>query len=684
MFDRMKLFEKQKINKGKITKQIFENAATPVLVLDEKQQILLLNAVAKGFFGMSEEEMENKTISISHLFEITRDDAKTLFDNVISGFHTEECQLRAYNNGAICKINTSVIEEDGTIFVIVFVHDMTEDYATIERLKTVTSSLENALDEKSKQVEAVAFHAVTTVANFIDSKEEYNQGHSTRVAKYAQAIAQEMGWSAQETRNIHYVALLHDIGKIGVPIDVLNKKTSLTTAEQELIKKHTVIGAEILKDIKTVENASEGALYHHEKYDGSGYPYGLEGQDIPLVARIIAIADAVDAMTSDRKYRVNFSDEEACEEIRKYSGTQFDPYISSVVIRMFEEGIFEKLRGQVEQSTTDDILIESNALMAKVMSGELATTRAEAENDYLTQIWNRRNGERHITEYLRIGDGALIIIDLDNFKMVNDTYGHLTGDRVLKEVADILRTHGQNEYVCRMAGDEFLIFVRDVITPEETKPMIDTIMYAFNSRCEQDEILANTSLSIGVALSAQEGSDYSHLFRCADRALYFVKQNGKGGYSFHNRTEYGGAQNARVDLDKLVCAIKNKDNYSGAYRVEYQRFLEAHDFVGKFAQRNHQNVQLVLLTIDFDKSIPMDFDERDTVMHELELSVTKAMRGVDISTRFSSAQLLLILVDAIPANVPQAIQRMLHQFYTVYRPTDVKVIFETADITTYK
>ena len=680
MFDRIKLFGKQKNNKEKLAKQVFEYAADPVLVLDEKQKVIMMNAVAKKFFGREKAEEE---ISISMLFEITRDDAKALFDNIIGGLHTEECQLRALKTRAICKLSTSVVKEEEAVYVIIFVHDMTSDYATIERLKTVTSSLEHALEEKSKQVESVAFHAVTTIANFIDAKEEYNQGHSTRVAKYAEAIAQELGWSVQETRNLYYVSLLHDIGKIGVPIDVLNKKNALTTAEQDLIKKHTSIGAEILKDIKTVENACEAALYHHEKYDGTGYPNGLAGQDIPLIARIIAIADAIDAMTSDRKYRVNLSDEEACEEIRKCAGKQFDPYISSVVVRMFEEGVFEKLRGQVEGSTADDILIESNALMAKVMSGELATTRAEAENDYLTQIWNRRNGERHITEYLRIGDGALIIIDLDNFKMVNDTYGHLTGDRVLKEVADILRTHGQNEYVCRMAGDEFLIFVRDVTTPEETKPMIDTIMIAFNSRCQQDEILAHTSLSIGVALSAQEGRDYSQLFRCADRALYYVKQNGKGGYSFHNRTEYGGAQNAKVDLDKLVCAIKNKDNYTGAYRVEYQRFLEAHDFVGKFAQRNHQNVQLVLLTIDFDKSVPMDFDERDTVMQELEWSVTKAMRGVDISTRFSSAQLLLILVDAIPANVPQAVQRMLHQFYMVYRPTDVKVTFETADITTY-
>lgn len=681
MFGRKALLGKQKINKNKISKQIFDHADTPVLVMDEKQQILMVNPSAERLFEINELD---ENVTMHQLFEITQEDAEELFQNIIGGLHTEDCQMQAKKSGAICKLSTSVIEEDGVVYVIIFVYDMTADYATIERLKTVTSSLEKALEEKSRQVELVALHAVTTVANFIDSKEEYNSGHSTRVAKYAQAIAQELGWSAQETRNIHYVALLHDIGKIGVPIDVLNKKTALTSKEQELVKKHTMVGAEILKDIKTVENVREGALYHHEKYDGTGYPNGLEGQDIPLVARIIAIADAIDAMTSDRKYRVNLTDEEAKEEIERFSGKQFDPYIASVVVRMFDEGVFEKLRVQTELPTADDIILESNVLMAKVMGGELESTRAEAENDYLTQIWNRRNGERHIMEYLRIGDGALIIIDLDNFKMVNDTYGHLTGDRVLKEVADILRTHGQNEYVCRMAGDEFIVFVRDVTTMEETKPMIDTIMYSFNSRCEKDEILAHTSLSIGVALSSQEGRDYGQLFRCADRALYFVKQNGKGGYSFHNRTEYGGAQNAKVDLDKLVCAIRNKDNYSGAYRVEYQRFLEAHDFVGKFAQRNHQNVQLVLLTIDFDKSIPMDFDERDSVMHELELSVTKAMRGVDISTRFSSAQLLLILVDATAANVPQAVQRMLHQFYMVYRPSDIKVTFETADITTYK
>ena len=675
------MFGVQKINKDRVSKYIFDNAVASVLVVDENSKIFMANPAAEEFFALPQ---DYSNMELHELFEITTEDLQELLGSALDESQPESAQMVAKSSGAICRIVTKVIREKNKVYTILFVYDMTADLATIDRLKTVTSSLEKALEEKTKQVEAVALNAVTTVANFIDSKDEYNFGHSTRVAKYAQAIALELGWSAQEARNIHYVGLLHDIGKIGVPIGVLNKKTTLTSSEQRLVQQHTVIGAEILKDIKTVAHVHEGALYHHERYDGSGYPHGLAEQDIPLVARIIAIADAYDAMTSDRKYRINLTDEEASKEIAECSGKHFDPYLAGVVCRMIDEGIFEKLRAQTDMPKADNIILESNALMAKVMHGEIETTKAEAELDYLTQIWNRKNGERHITEYLRIGDGALLIIDLDNFKLVNDTYGHLTGDRVLKEVADILRVHGKNEYVCRMAGDEFLIFVRDVLTAEDTKPMIDTIMYSFNSRCERDEVLANTSLSIGVALSSQEGRDYNNLFRCADRALYYVKQNGKGGFSFHNRTEYGGAKNAKVDLDKLVTAIRSKDNYMGAYRVEYQRFLETHDFVQKYAQRNHQNVQLVLLTIDFDHSMPMDFAERDMVMHELELSVTKAMRGIDISTRFSSAQLLLILVDTWAANVPQAIQRMLHQFYTVYRPKDIKVTYESADITTYE
>ena len=675
--------KEKKFEKDVICQFVFDHASTPVLIFNEKHELSEANTAAIEFFHIREED---KTQKFHDFFEITKEDAWSLLGNIIGGLSEETCQLVAKNNSAICKVSVTPMTcaEGDLTYIVVFVHDVTEDYQTIERLKTVKSSLEKQLEEKSKQVERVALQAVTTVANFIDSKEEYNYGHSTRVARYAEAIAREMGWSAQEATNLHYIALLHDIGKIGVPIQVLNKITPLTVQEQELVKKHTEIGAEILKDIKTVEGVNTGALYHHERYDGQGYPNGLAGQEIPLIARIIAMADAYDGMTSKREYKDILDEDAVVAEIEANAGTQFDPYIASLTVRMIKEGIFEELKDKQEDTDEDNLLFESNALMAKLMGGELESTKAEAESDYLTQIWNRRTGEKHIQEYLRIGDGALMIIDLDNFKMVNDTFGHLSGDHVLKEVADILRVHGKHEYVCRMAGDEFLLFVRDAITPEDTKQLLDAIMYAFNSRKERDEVLAHTSLSIGIALSSVEGRDYKKLFRCADRALYYVKQNGKGGYSFHNRSELGGGKNAKVDLDRLVTAIKAKEQYSGSYRVEYQRFLQTHEFVAKFAKRNHQNIQLVLLTIDFDESLPMEYEEKDVVMRELETSVSKALRGVDISTRFSSAQLLVLLMDTNQINVPQAVQRMLKDFYLIYRPTDVKVSFETADITTYE
>ena len=680
----IKNFSKNKkaFGKTEIAEYIYDSVDTPILVVDENQKLIMGNDSAKTFFALSDTEEET---FFNQLFEITEEDSVTLFKNIVGDVRKEECQLIAKPSGAICKVFiTKFLEEnDGNKCMVVYVNNMTSDYQMIENLKQVNSALEEELKNKTKQVETVALQAVTTIANFIDSKEEYSFGHSTRVAKYAEHIAREMGWSQEEALNIHYVALLHDIGKIGVPIQILNKKSPLTLKEQKMVEEHTRIGAEILKDIKTVSDVSVGALYHHERYDGSGYPEGRSGQEIPLIARIIAIADAYDAMTSKREYKEIMSEEDVCKEIARNAGAQFDPYIASVVVRMINEGIFEGLKDKSAEVSVDNIIVESNALMAKVMAGDLESSKAEAENDYLTQIWNRRIGERHITEYLGIGDGALMIIDLDNFKHVNDTYGHLSGDHVLKQVADILRVHGKSNYVCRMAGDEFLLFIRDAMTIEETKPLLDSIMYSFNSRKQKDEILACTSLSIGIALSAVEGRDYNQLFRCADRALYYVKQNGKGGYSFHNRTEFGGAKNTKVDLERLVNAIKAKGQTTGAFRVEYEQFMQIHNLVDKFAKRNHQKLQLVLLTIDFDNSIPMEVEERDMVMKELENSVSRALRGVDISTRFSSAQLLIILVGATTPNVPMAIQRMLKEFYHIYRPTEVKVSFETADITSY-
>ena len=303
------------------------------------------------------------------------------------------------------------------------------------------------------------------------------------------------------------------------------------------------------------------------------------------------------------------------------------------------------------------------------------------EYDYLTEILSRRSGEYRVAEQLSQGEGALVIIDLDNFKMVNDTYGHLMGDYVLKQVADVLKIHQDKHIVFRMAGDEFIIFVKDAVCIGDVVPVLDMIMDSFVARCEVDEILAHTSLSIGVALTVQEGKNYKQLFRCADRAMYYVKQNGKNGYSFHKSDDTKVDNSTKVDLERLVNSIRHVNGAKGAYRVEYQQFIRITEFVESFTRRNHQNLQIVLLTIDFEHSIPMELEERDDLMKDLELSVSKALRSVDVCTRFSSAQLLLLLVDTTQFYVAPTVQRILTQFYSLHKPSEIKITYETQDIT---
>ena len=303
------------------------------------------------------------------------------------------------------------------------------------------------------------------------------------------------------------------------------------------------------------------------------------------------------------------------------------------------------------------------------------------EYDYLTEVLNRRSGEYRIAEYLAQGEGALVIIDLDNFKMVNDTYGHLMGDHALKQVADVLKMQQEKHIVFRMAGDEFVIFVKEAVCAGDVVPVLDMIMDCFVARCEKDDILANTSLSIGVALTVQEGKNYKQLFRCADRAMYYVKQNGKGGYSFHKSDDAKVDYSTKVDLERLVNSIRHINGAKGAYRVEYQQFIKVTEFVENFTRRNHQNLQIVLLTIDFEHSIPLELDEREDLMKDLEFSVSKALRSVDVCTRFSNEQLLLLLVDTTQFYVAPTVQRILSQFYSLHKPTEIKIIYETQDIT---
>ncbi len=179
-------------------------------------------------------------------------------------------------------------------------------------------------------------------ANCIDMKDSYTNGHSTRVAKYTAMFAERLGKSKSEVEEIYNIALLHDIGKISIPDNILNKPGRLTDDEFAVMKSHSQRGYEILKDITIAPGIALGAGYHHEKFDGTGYPKGLKGDDIPEVAQIIAVADAFDAMYSTRPYRKQLPLEQVAAEIKRCSGTQFNPKVVEVFLQLVSEGAFDK------------------------------------------------------------------------------------------------------------------------------------------------------------------------------------------------------------------------------------------------------------------------------------------------------------------------------------------------------
>lgn len=177
---------------------------------------------------------------------------------------------------------------------------------------------------------------IETLAYTIDAKDRYTRGHSFRVAKYARMMAHLLGKDEEESREIYLAALLHDIGKIAISDLIINKSDKLTDAEFEQMKHHPIYGAKILEKMKTLPFLPNGALYHHERYDGKGYPFGLKGDEIPEMARIIAVADTYDTMTSTRRYRAAMEQADAKQEIWKGIGTQFDPKFAKIMISLID------------------------------------------------------------------------------------------------------------------------------------------------------------------------------------------------------------------------------------------------------------------------------------------------------------------------------------------------------------
>lgn len=201
----------------------------------------------------------------------------------------------------------------------------------------IRTQLEKA-EKKKNEYRTITKQTIMAIAKTIDAKDEYTNGHSVRVANYSMEIAKRYGMKTQQQEDIYYCGLLHDIGKIGIPDEILNKTTRLTDEEFEIIKSHPTKGAEILKEVTTIPHLVEGAKYHHEKFDGTGYNEGLIGKQIPLFARIIAVADTFDAMTTSRCYRDGLDVNYVKEELKRVSGKQLDPVFVNIMLEMVNDG----------------------------------------------------------------------------------------------------------------------------------------------------------------------------------------------------------------------------------------------------------------------------------------------------------------------------------------------------------
>jgi len=211
-----------------------------------------------------------------------------------------------------------------------------------ERLKDTIEELNKSkaeLEKKNQEIERFFYETILCLSKAIEYKDVYTKGHCERVQSIALKIADELSLSEEEKNVLKVACLLHDIGKIGVKEDILNKKGSLEDHEYKEIQKHPLIGYNILKDLEFTDRIKKVVLQHHERVDGRGYPFGLKDEEIDLLAKVVAVADAYDAMTSDRPYRKAFDKQAALSEMKRCAGSQFDTTIVEKLINLVQKGL---------------------------------------------------------------------------------------------------------------------------------------------------------------------------------------------------------------------------------------------------------------------------------------------------------------------------------------------------------
>ena len=587
--------------------------------------------------------------------------------------------LLRYNRGEITTENSKDIEIQLALLFLCFLGSYLATRLYDEIHKT-NEKYNKELSERNKDIERMTMQTITTIANTIDAKDEYTRGHSRRVAEYSATIAAELGMSDVEVSNIRIIGLLHDIGKIGIPDSVLNKPGKLTNEEFQIMKGHTLAGAEILKDIDMIPGLEIGAKSHHERIDGKGYPEGISGDDIPYLARIIAVADAYDAMSSNRVYRRHLPKDKILFELEKGCGTQWDEEITNVMIKLINEDRLPKINPDAET----ELVQQTSTILSRVIDiAEDKGSDTSDELDDLTGAYGRDKGKHAIQNAIsKNGTGCIVIFDIDHFHRINDTDGFIIGDIYLKKMVEQIRGLSEKQIIARFGADEFVTYFPELKDANEAEKLAEIFIDRIKNLAETDKRVSKFSVSIGISEVITEKDKVMFLYENANKALYVAKQRGGNTYYSHQALEYQNDEpsDPAADLKQLVEIIQNREHYKGGLVAAYPEFGKMYEFISSLAERNEMKVQIALFTVSQVKGAKASLEEQDRVMELLQKAVVNSIRNVDVITKYSSTQFAILLMNLTLAEVESVINRIMTEFLRTYDKNEFSVHYDTADL----
>ncbi len=561
--------------------------------------------------------------------------------------------------------------------------------ARILELEDLRKHLEQLVEAKADEIQKIFIQSITTITYAVDAKDRYTKGHSVRVAQYCLAMAKKLAWSKQDCLNLYYTALMHDIGKIGIPDTILNKPVKLTDEEYRLIRNHTTMGANILRPITMVPQICDGAKYHHERYDGKGYPCGLKGDDIPYVARIIGIADAYDAITSNRIYEKAQVTDYAVNELKKGRGTQFDPYLADVFLKIIQSG-FEftdfpqfEFDEEAEQKKAN----EADAFIVEVCRKTETDIHKAKDVDFLTGLLIRRSFEDQVNTYLdnSLNRGVMFLMDVDNFLYVNKNYGHIAGDHIICRLADTIRSHAEaDSLMCRVSGDEFAVFYPNERAEEWITDVAKSILADFQKAISDIDTDHMISVSIGISCSNNPRERCKNLLQQCDKALYYVKNNGKNSYQLLQRDSeaFSESQNKgfQIDIAQLKSHLSEEAPAVGAYSVDYGNFEKIYRLIARSLSRNKKDAQIILFSITENIHGTMEISDLNDAMDVLERCIIGSLRKGDVTSRYSSSQQVVIMIDSNRENGHMIAERIIANYFRMYDNYNLDLVYNIEEI----